>query len=94
MTAKKNGIQGSVRLDVVIGKDGHVVNVELVSGDPVLVGAAKHAVMQWVYRPTLLNGEPIEVVLEVHVLFVCPQSTQAPPRSAAPRSLAGSGKKS
>jgi TonB family protein len=84
VVAKLNGIRGTVRLDVVIGNDGRVLNVESISGNPVLADAAKHAVMQWVYTPTLLNGEPIEVVMEVHVPFPRPQSKQAPPASAPP----------
>ncbi len=65
--AKKKGIQGAVRMDAVIGKNGRVVHLQSISGNPVLVDAAKDAVMQWVYRPTLLNGEPIEVIIEVCV---------------------------
>lgn len=67
--AKKKGIRGEVRLDAVIGKDGHVLRLEPIGGNALLVDAAKHAITQWVYRPTLLNGEPIEVVLEVQVWF-------------------------
>lgn len=67
--AKRAGIRGTVRLDAVIGKDGHVVSLKLISGNRALVDAAKDAVMKWVYTPTLLNGEPIEVVMEVYVPF-------------------------
>lgn len=63
-------IQGVVRLAVVIGKDGRVSNMELVKGHPLLVDAAKDAVRQWVYRPTLLNGEPVEVATQVDVNFL------------------------
>jgi TonB family protein len=79
VAVKNRGIQGMVRLDVVIGKDGHVVNAESISGNPALVDAAKDAVMQWVYRPTLLNGEPIDVIMEVHVPFVRPVRPQIKP---------------
>ncbi len=75
--AKKKGIEGAVRLDATIGKDGRVIKVQSISGSPVLVKAAKDAVMQWVYRPTLLNGEPIEVITDVCVPFV--HSKQTPP---------------
>jgi TonB family protein len=67
--AKQNHIQGVVRFTVIIGKDGMVKNVTLVSGDPLLADAAKTAVEQWVYKPTLLNGDPIEVVTTVDVNF-------------------------
>jgi len=67
--AKNAGIQGTVRFQVIIGKYGQVQDVQLVSGDPALVQAAKDAVQQWVYKPTLLNGEPVEVVTTVDVNF-------------------------
>jgi TonB family protein len=71
--AKANRIQGSVRFTVIIGKDGRVQNLTLVSGDPVLAQAAKEAVQQWIYKPTLLNGDPVEVVTQVDVNFTLSQ---------------------
>ncbi len=65
-------IQGVVRFNIVIGKDGRVSNVQLVSGHPLLVAAATDALRQWVYKPTLLNGEPVEVVTQVEVNFTLP----------------------
>jgi len=62
-------IQGVVRFTIVIGKDGRVSNTELVNGHPLLVAAASDAVRQWAYKPTLLNGEPVEVVAQVDVNF-------------------------
>lgn len=76
--AKRKGIRGTVRLDVVVGKDGRVMRVDLINGNSVLVEAAKRAVMQWVFKPTLLNGEPIEVVLEVQVTLPRSNSPQRP----------------
>jgi protein TonB len=67
--AKQDRIQGIVRFAVIVGKDGAVKNVTLVSGDPLLAEAAKAAVEQWAYRPTLLNGDPIEVVTQVDINF-------------------------
>jgi protein TonB len=67
--AKKQGIRGQVRIDVFIGKDGRVQRLEPISGNPVLVEAARQAIMQWVYKPTLVNGEPIEVVIEAELWF-------------------------
>ena len=69
-------IQGVVRFDIVIGKDGRVSNVQLVRGHPLLVAAARDAVHQWVYKPTLLNGEPVEVVTSVDVNFALPGTTK------------------
>jgi periplasmic protein TonB len=71
--AKANRVQGSVRFTVVIGKDGRVQSVTLVYGDPVLAQAAKEAVQQWVYKPTLLNGDPVEVMTQVDVNFTLSQ---------------------
>ncbi len=76
--ARKNGIHGAVRLDVVVGKDGRVLKIKLISGNPVFVDAAKDAVRQWVYNPTLLNGEPIEAMTRVCVPFVCTGQTPSP----------------
>ena len=67
--AKAAGIQGSVEFTVLIGKDGAVQNVQLVRGHPLLVNAAKDAVMQWKYRPTYLNGNAVSVIAPVIVAF-------------------------
>ncbi len=73
--ARQARIQGVVRFKVTIGKDGHVSNIVLVSGHPLLVEAAKEAVRQWIYRPTLLNGDPVEVTAaDVDVPFVLQHS--------------------
>ncbi|HTB12825.1 MAG TPA: TonB family protein [Bryobacteraceae bacterium] len=62
-------ISGQVRFTVTIGKDGSIQNIQLVSGHPLLVAAAKDAVQQYVYKPTLLNGNPVEVITQVDVNF-------------------------
>ena len=67
--AKHAGIRGVVRFSVIIGKDGVVHNVSLISGHPLLVPAAQEAVKQWVYQPTLVNGDPVEVVTTIDVPF-------------------------
>jgi TonB family protein len=68
--AKQNHIQGLVRFTVIVGKDGTVQSITLVSSpDALLTKAAQDAVQQWVYRPTLLNGDPVEVVTTVDVNF-------------------------
>ena len=63
-------IQGTVRLEVVIKKDGTVGDLTVVSGNRFLNGPAIAAVKQWRYQPTLLNGEPVAVVTTVDVNFV------------------------
>jgi protein TonB len=67
--AKAARVQGTVRFEATIGKDGHVENLQLVSGPPLLVQAAMDSVRQWVYKPTLLNGQPISVITTVDVNF-------------------------
>jgi TonB family protein len=67
--AKKQRVSGNVRLHVVIGRDGSVAFVEALSGDPLLQGAAIDAVRQWRYRPTTLQGEPVEIDTSIDVIF-------------------------
>jgi protein TonB len=67
--AKKAHVQGTVRLEVVIGKNGEIQDIRLVSGDPVLAKAAVEAVSEWRYQPVLLNGEAVEVVTEIDINF-------------------------
>jgi periplasmic protein TonB len=62
-------IQGTVVLQAVIGKDGSVQDLRLVSGHPMLAPAAIEAVKQWRYRPYMLNGEPVEVDTQINVNF-------------------------
>jgi len=69
VAAKAAGLQGTVILEAVIGADGSVVYLRVVSGHPDLAKAAFDAVGQWRYQPTLLNGQPIEVVTTVTVTF-------------------------
>jgi TonB family protein len=71
--AKQARIQGTVKFNVVIGKDGRIENLTLVSGHPLLVTAAQTAMQQWVYRPTLLNGQPVPVVTTAQVMFTLNQ---------------------
>lgn len=71
--AKQARIQGTVRFTAIIGKDGTIQNLQLVSGHPLLVPAATQAVKQWVYRPTLLNNEPVEVITQIDVNFTLSQ---------------------
>ena len=61
--------QGTVRLRAIISSDGRITALEVISGHPLLVQAALEAVRQWRYRPTLLNGEPVEVETSITVNF-------------------------
>jgi len=67
--AKALGMQGNVLLHAVIGKDGRVREVTLLSGVCQLSEAAIHAVQQWRYAPTIVNGEPVEVETTITVVF-------------------------
>ena len=71
--AKQARIQGVVRLNAIIGKDGSIQDLKAASGHPLLVPAALEAVKQWLYKPTLLNGEPVEVVTVIDVNFTLSQ---------------------
>jgi protein TonB len=68
--AKQARISGTVRLAALISADGRIRDLRVVSGHPMLIQAAIEAVRQWVYRPTLLNGEPVEVQTDIEVNFV------------------------
>jgi protein TonB len=71
--AKQARISGVVKLNAIIGKDGTIQNLTVASGHPLLIPAALEAVKQWVYQPTLLNGEPVEVVTQIDVNFTLNQ---------------------
>lgn len=68
-TARLMRVSGVVRLIVVVGKDGHVENVRVIEGHPMLRAAAVEAVKQWVYSPTYLSGQPVEVEAAIEVNF-------------------------
>ena len=68
--AKQLHVQGAVLLLATIGKNGHVEQVQAISGPPLLQRAAKQAVEQWQYRPYVLNHEAIEVQTQITVNFV------------------------
>jgi protein TonB len=71
--AKQARIQGVVHLQAIISKDGTIQKLEVIGGHPLLVPAALEAVKQWVYQPTLLNGEPVEVITQIDVNFTLSQ---------------------
>jgi protein TonB len=67
--ARQARIQGVVVLQAQISKEGNIINLQLISGHPMLAPAAIEAVKQWKYKPYLLNGEPVEVETQVQVNF-------------------------
>ncbi len=71
--ARQARVQGVVRLDGIISRDGTIHQLRVISGHPLLVQAAVDAVRQWVYRPTFLNGEAVEVQAPIDVNFTLSQ---------------------
>jgi len=67
--AKTAHVSGTVVLHAVIAKDGTIQQLEYLSGPPLLMRAAMDAVREWRYKPTLLNGEAVEVDTTIQVVF-------------------------
>jgi len=67
--ARSTRIQGHVILSAIISKEGTIEELKLISGHPLLAPAAMAAVKKWIYKPTLLNFEPVEVSTEIDVNF-------------------------
>jgi protein TonB len=67
--AKSARVQGVVILDVLIGADGSVIDAQILRSIPLLDAAALDAVRQWKFRPILLNGAPVDVVMTATVNF-------------------------
>jgi TonB family C-terminal domain len=67
--ARQARIAGTVRLTAIISREGAIQNLQVMSGHPLLTAAALDAVKQWLYQPTLLNEEPVEVITQIDVNF-------------------------
>jgi protein TonB len=67
--AKAAGVQGTVKLKIRSGADGHVKDTTVISGHPLLINAAMDAAQLYVYKPTLLNGQAAEVLTDVEIAF-------------------------
>jgi periplasmic protein TonB len=67
--ARAARISGTVRLQAVISREGTILDLRAVSGHPLLIPAALAAVKQWIFRPTSLNGDPVEVATEIEINF-------------------------
>ena len=68
--ARQKRIQGTVILNATIRKDGSVTVQGVASGDPVLSPAAIKAVRHWHYEPTLVDGKPVDMQTQIHVVFM------------------------
>jgi protein TonB len=69
MGARQGHVQGAVVVTAIVGTDGKIKSVKALSGPPLLQGAAAAAVKQWIYKPALLNGSPIESETRVELRF-------------------------
>jgi TonB family protein len=69
LLAGQMAIQGSVLLETLIGADGVVEEMRVLSGPTILVAAAREAVRQWRFKPYLANGQPVETQARVTVNF-------------------------
>lgn len=67
--AREKGIHGTVRLHAVIAGSGHILSLDVLSGDQILVQAALDAVRLWRYKPATIDGEPVEVDTVIDVIF-------------------------
>jgi protein TonB len=61
--------EGRVELRAIIATDGTIQALEVLSGDPMFFPSALDAVRQWRYRPTILNGVPVEVETHITVIY-------------------------
>jgi protein TonB len=76
-------IHGTVKFTAIIDKEGHISDLRLISGHPLLVKAATDAVRQWLYRPTLVKGEPVEVITPISVYLDCTLEKKSRPHHSA-----------
>ena len=67
--AQEKKIEGTVKLQVIVRKDGSVTVQNVLEGNPILSPAATESVGQWRYEPWLLNGQPIEMQATIEVVF-------------------------
>ena len=72
--AKEAGIEGLVKLQVVINKDGTVKSIKTLSGPEELVKPAVTAVKQWQWEPTTVDGKPVEVITDIDVNYTLDKS--------------------
>ena len=67
--AKAARVSGMVIIEATIARDGSIKDARVIRSVPMLDQAALDAVTQWRYTPTLLNGQPVEVIMSVNVTF-------------------------
>jgi len=67
--ARQMGASGVVEIEATVGTDGKVRNPKVIKGNPILQKAALDAVMEWKYKPALLNGKPVESPVQIRLNF-------------------------
>jgi protein TonB len=67
--AQNAGVTGSVIIEATIGADGRIIDARVLRSIPLLDQAALDAVRQWEYKPTLLNGVAVPVIMTVTINF-------------------------
>ena len=81
--AKQDRVEGPVVLKALVGTDGRVKEVRVLSGDPRLVDAVSKAVRGWLFKPYAPEGKPIEFETQITVNFSLSQETQQPSGSTS-----------
>ena len=79
--AKRKHVEGLVVLKALVGTDGTIKDVKVVSGDPLLVDAVSKAVRGWLFKPYAPEGKPIEFETQITVNFSLSEETQVPSTS-------------
>jgi len=69
LLARQMKVQGSVVLDAMVGKDGGIQDLKVVTGPSILAGAAREAVKQWRFKPYMQNGQPVDTQTQITVNF-------------------------
>jgi len=67
--ARQTGRDGRVELHAIIATDGTIQSLEVVSGDPLFYRSALAAVREWRYRPTILDGQAVEIDTHITVIY-------------------------
>ena len=69
LLAKQMKVQGAVILQALIGKEGRIQDLQVLSGPSILSSAAREAVKQWRFKPYLQDGQPVETQARITVNF-------------------------
>jgi hypothetical protein len=67
--ARRQRIQGTVQFQAIIGKQGEIGELEFMRGPLIFYEASRESLLRWKYKPTLLNGEPVEVLTRIDVNY-------------------------